>query len=332
MSGICEGRPMTRKLFTLILLVVVLGISGLALAQAASGAEENKPPATADRSLAAQSSAKPDSDYVGTDVCVTCHAEQQKSFVHTIMGNAMAHPKTDADAKGCESCHGPGRAHVEAGGGKDTIPVRFTKDSNNPVEERNRACLSCHSKGNQIFWRGSPHESRAMACVDCHTVHYGSPAERYSALGAETRYGAPLTEHVGTKKPQPELCLAVTRCGGPSCSAPRTCRTERARLPAPVAIIRTAARTQASLFRARSMRIATAATRNAAGRFCGSIRRSWKTAQTATSRMAAATRSCSRYGCRGFATLATWPAATPPSRSRSVRSRISIVAAPTAIL
>ena len=153
---------MTRKLlFTLILLVVVLGISGLALTQAASGAEENKPPATADRSLAAPSSAKPDADYVGTHVCVTCHAEQQKSFVHTIMGNAMAHPKTDADAKGCESCHGPGRAHVEAGGGKDTIPVRFTKDSNNPVEERNRACLSCHSKGNQIFWRGSPHESRA---------------------------------------------------------------------------------------------------------------------------------------------------------------------------
>jgi len=68
---------MTRKLlFTLILLVVVLGISGLALTQAASGAEENKPPATADRSHAAQSSAKPDGDYVGTDVCVTCHADK----------------------------------------------------------------------------------------------------------------------------------------------------------------------------------------------------------------------------------------------------------------
>src|SRR6476469_6279553 len=179
MSGICEGRPMTRKLlFTLILLVVVLGISGLALTQAASGAEENKPPATADRSHAAQSSAKPDGNYVGTDVCVTCHAEQQKSFVHTIMGNAMAHAKTDADAKGCESCHGPGRAHVEAGGGKDTIPVRFTKDAKNSVEEQNSACLTCHSKGNRLFWAGSPHQSRAVACVDCHTVHYGSVAEK----------------------------------------------------------------------------------------------------------------------------------------------------------
>ena len=59
-----------------------------------------------------------------------------------------------------------------------------------------------------MFWRGSPHESRAMACVDCHLVHYGSPAERYAALSSsESRYGAPLTEHPGTKKPQPELCL-----------------------------------------------------------------------------------------------------------------------------
>ena len=40
------------------------------------------------------------------------------------------------------------------------------------------------------------------------TVHYGSPAERYAELGfCDSRYGTPLTEHVGTKKPQPELCL-----------------------------------------------------------------------------------------------------------------------------
>src|SRR6476659_3907412 len=129
-------------------------------------------------------------DYVGSEVCVTCHAGQQKSFVHTIMGNAMAHAKTPLEKLGCEACHGPGKAHVEAGGGKDSIPVRFTKDSNTPVEERNAACLSCHTKGNQMFWNGSPHESRAMACVDCHQVHYGSTAERYaSLLASDSRYG-----------------------------------------------------------------------------------------------------------------------------------------------
>jgi len=154
----------------------------------------------------------PSSDYVGSEVCVTCHAEQGKSFEHTIMGNAMmAHPKTAQEKLGCEGCHGPGKAHVDAGGGKDTIPVRFTKDSTTPVEDRNAACLSCHNKSNQMFWTGSAHESRAMACVDCHQVHYGSVAERYVAMqnlpSKESRYGQPLTEHVGTKKTQPELCL-----------------------------------------------------------------------------------------------------------------------------
>src|SRR6185503_14121752 len=50
-----------------------------------------------------------------------------------------------------------------------------------------------------------------MACVDCHQVHYGSVAERYAELARlparDQRYGQPLTEHVGTKKTQPELCL-----------------------------------------------------------------------------------------------------------------------------
>jgi cytochrome c553 len=194
--------------FRRILFVFALAGAAAMTVSRSAAQDNNKPVAAEASSAAAQPAAKPDGDYVGSEVCVTCHADQEKRFVHTIMGSAMAHPKTPLEERRCEACHGPGKAHVEAGGGKDTIPVRFTKDSNTPVEERNAACLSCHTKGNQMFWRGSPHESRAMACVDCHQVHYGSPAERYAELSSlDSRYGAPLTEHVGTKKPQPELCL-----------------------------------------------------------------------------------------------------------------------------
>jgi DmsE family decaheme c-type cytochrome len=144
----------------------------------------------------------PSGDYVGMDTCVTCHADQGKHFQNTVMGHAFAHPRTDLEKLGCEACHGPGRAHAEAGGGKDTIPIRFTKDSKNTVEEKNNACLSCHAKGNRMFWYGSPHESRNIACVDCHIGH----EPQTKKLSSDSRFNAPLTD-VQTRKQQPELCL-----------------------------------------------------------------------------------------------------------------------------
>ncbi len=143
-------------------------------------------------------------DYVGSDVCVTCHEDQQRRFRTTVMGRAFEHPRTADEKLGCESCHGPGKAHVEAGGGKETIAVRFTKDSRNTVEEQNHQCLQCHSRGNRLFWRGSPHETRGVACVDCHQVH---PSDGPAPMSAEERYSSPLTMVRSLKKQQPEVCL-----------------------------------------------------------------------------------------------------------------------------
>src|SRR4051812_15890164 len=111
------------------------------------------------------------SDYVGADVCIGCHTDQEKRFKNTVMGKAFAKPHTADERLGCESCHGPGKAHVEAGGDKTAIPVRFGKDSKNSVEELNHACFQCHKQGNRRFWSGSAHESRGMKCIDCHDGH-----------------------------------------------------------------------------------------------------------------------------------------------------------------
>ena len=38
---------------------------------------------------------------------------------------SIASGKEPPERTGCEGCHGPGQAHVEARGGKATIPRRF---------------------------------------------------------------------------------------------------------------------------------------------------------------------------------------------------------------
>ncbi len=143
------------------------------------------------------------SDYVGSDTCIACHEDQNKTFKNTVMGRVFATPHTADEKLGCEACHGPGKAHVDAGGGKETIPIRFTKDSRNSVEEQNHACLQCHKRGNRMFWAGSPHESRGMRCVDCHTTH----EKPSSSLSRAAFLPEKLSDIGGLKKSSTELCL-----------------------------------------------------------------------------------------------------------------------------
>ena len=202
----------------IIIILLFAGAAAMCVQPARSGApasfitaayaQQAKPATPAPQATPAAAPAA--GDYVGSDTCISCHDEQHKRIQNTPMGRILlGHPRNDLEKLGCEACHGPGRAHVEAGGGKETIPVRFAKDSKNTVEEQNAACLSCHQKGNRMFWMGSPHESRQLACVDCHTVHYGGMAEHLDnrKLSSQSRYEAPLTETAGIKKTQPELCL-----------------------------------------------------------------------------------------------------------------------------
>lgn len=69
---------------------------------------------------------------------------------------------------GCESCHGPGAAHVKARGGKATI-VAFSELQPKQILD---ACLRCHGKDftrSQI--RRSEHTSHDVVCTNCHSIH-----------------------------------------------------------------------------------------------------------------------------------------------------------------
>jgi DmsE family decaheme c-type cytochrome len=121
---------------------------------------------------AAAAAAPADSNYVGAETCKGCHEEAFTKFSKTRMGRMFLFQARDEKEKNaCESCHGPGKAHVDAGGGKGKGGmITFAKNDPTPVDKRNAICLDCHTKGARIFWKGSTHESRNVACTNCHTV------------------------------------------------------------------------------------------------------------------------------------------------------------------
>ncbi|HEV8307198.1 MAG TPA: DmsE family decaheme c-type cytochrome [Methylomirabilota bacterium] len=110
--------------------------------------------------------------YVGAETCKGCHQEQFEKFSHTKMGRLFLHqPRNEWERAACETCHGPGKAHVEAGGGKGVGGlISFGKKDPTPVEQRNAVCLTCHERTARLFWQGSPHESRDVACTNCHRI------------------------------------------------------------------------------------------------------------------------------------------------------------------
>ncbi len=129
----------------------------------------------AEKSKDAPANAAEQAEYVGSDVCKPCHIDKVEGFErgsHGIKQDA----RTPAAKEGCESCHGPGSAHVKSGGGKGVAGiVGLSPKAPYSAEKKNALCLSCHTKGKMALWHGSTHQQRGLACSDCHNVHSGYP-------------------------------------------------------------------------------------------------------------------------------------------------------------
>ena len=115
-----------------------------------------------------RSSAPVDAHFIGSQACATCHAPLIAEFKKTLMGKIGGTQKGKFE---CENCHGPGSAHVAAGGGRGVGGIlSFGNDDPRTVDERNGICLACHQKGERNYWAGSVHETRGVACTNCHSV------------------------------------------------------------------------------------------------------------------------------------------------------------------
>jgi DmsE family decaheme c-type cytochrome len=104
--------------------------------------------------------------YVGEETCLTCHEDKKKNIDKSAHGRSHD-PRTPAAGKGCESCHGPGQAHVDGGGDKSKIQNPKTLSPRQASE----VCLTCHNRTSHNDFAGGKHDARNVSCVTCHSVH-----------------------------------------------------------------------------------------------------------------------------------------------------------------
>lgn len=107
----------------------------------------------------------PGATFVGNETCEACHEAEVKNFPRS--AHARIHVKEGdlAGLSGCETCHGPGSAHVEADGGHGVAITNPGKSS--------ETCYRCHFDKEAEFSLPYRHplDTGKMTCSDCHDPH-----------------------------------------------------------------------------------------------------------------------------------------------------------------
>ncbi len=145
---------------------VALWLGVMVTAGATASPRQNTNQEKAAKPAPAAQAAPSANDYVGEDTCLTCHEDRAKGY-HGSPHSRAADPRTPAAKQGCETCHGPGKAHVDAGGGKGSIKNPATM----APRDVSALCTTCHNRGEHAYWQGSTHDSRNITCTTCHSVH-----------------------------------------------------------------------------------------------------------------------------------------------------------------
>ncbi len=103
--------------------------------------------------------------FVGNKKCADCHAQIAQNFPGSVHSRFFKDEPDYHEVSGCESCHGPGSKHVQAGGGKAVFIHNPGKDP--------QPCLNCHQEKHAEFSLPQHHPvlEGQMNCVDCHDPH-----------------------------------------------------------------------------------------------------------------------------------------------------------------
>lgn len=188
----------------IVLLVLVFAAPALSAAQPAS------------QPTAAQ--AAPTGAYVGSETCKACHEDRFASYQASPHG-IKADPRRPAARQECESCHGPGKTHVESGGGKGVGIIGLSAKAPIAAEVKNAQCLQCHAGStgglrlSRALWTGSTHETRGLSCTNCHTVHAPRAAQPDACVQCHKQIKAQLLR--SSHHPIREGKVQCTDCHNP---------------------------------------------------------------------------------------------------------------------
>ena len=110
---------------------------------------------------------------VGAEICKGCHEDHYESYLKPTHAKKGI-PNSPASKDACESCHGPGAAHVEKSGERGVGIFIFSKKIAD-AKSKSAKCLSCHGDSKDLsFWDQGRHKVSDVSCDNCHTVHSGA--------------------------------------------------------------------------------------------------------------------------------------------------------------
>lgn len=103
--------------------------------------------------------------FVGNRACAECHTNIFRIFPGSPHARFYKDDPQWASLAGCESCHGPGSLHVQAGGGRGKFIVNPGKDP--------ATCFNCHLETHAEFNLPQHHPviEGKLNCVHCHDPH-----------------------------------------------------------------------------------------------------------------------------------------------------------------
>jgi DmsE family decaheme c-type cytochrome len=157
----------------------------------------------------------------GADTCLGCH---NNSGVTGIFHTKHARPNDPRGPFGhgglqCEACHGPGGAHVQAGGGPLAGMVDFGPKASAPATKQNAQCLSCHQSNAAHDWASSAHAAADVACASCHQLHSAKNPLQKASTQIEVCVTCHQAQRSDLSKPSHhplrEGTMACTSCHSP---------------------------------------------------------------------------------------------------------------------